>query len=369
MIYADNAATTKLDMDAFEAMKPFLLEEYGNASQLYSFARTGKRALMKSREMIAECIGANTEEIFFTSGGTESDNWAIKMGAGREGTVITSAIEHHAILNSCHMLERDGRKVIYLPVDNKGIVHPESLKDSLQDNTGLVSIIFANNEVGSVQPIKELVDIAHKSGVLFHTDAVQIVGHLPIDVHSLEVDMLSASAHKFNAPKGIGFLYIRNGTKIFPYMNGGNQEFGHRAGTENIASIVAMAVALKKNCERMMTAKLHLINLEEIIISELNNAGLNFIRNGSENRIPGNISISFKGVEGEMILHRMDLKGICISTGAACDSINTKISHVIQAMNIHREYASGTIRISLGYENTEKEVVQIAKALISILNR
>lgn len=369
MIYADNAATTKLDLDAFEAMRPFLLEKYGNASQMYSFARPCKKILMKSREMIAESIGADPEEIFFTSGGTESDNWAIKMGAGQDGTVITSAIEHHAILNSCNRMEREGRKVLYLPVDKEGIVQPNSLENSLQEDISLVSIIFGSNEVGSIQPIKELVDIAHRSGALFHTDAVQVIGHLKVDVHSLEVDLLSASAHKFNGPKGIGFLYIRKGAKILPYIDGGSQEYGYRAGTENIASIVAMAVALDNNCKRVITASAHLNSLEKIIISKLNNASLDFIRNGSENRIPGNINISFRGVEGEMILHRMDLKGICISTGSACDNIETKSSHVIQAMNIHEEYAGGTIRISLGYDNTEEEAEQIAKALISILNK
>ena len=369
-VYADHAATTQLDKDAFEAMMPFLLNDFGNASQPYSFARTAKAALKSARATIANCINAEPEEIYFTSGGTESDNWAIKSTIlihGDNRAIITSQIEHHAILHACQAVERMGFPVIYLPVDSQGVVHPDTLSEYLSDSTKLVSIMFANNEIGTIQPIKKLCDVAHSKGALFHTDAVQAIGHIPIDVKKLNVDMLSASAHKFNGPKGIGFLYIKKGTHIVPYADGGAQEFGMRAGTENIASIVAMAVALEKNCIRMDSVNAHLKRLEHGLIASLQGAGLDFIRNGSTDRIPGNISLSFCNSEGEMLLHRLDLMGISISTGSACDSENAQLSHVLEAIQVPEEYAKGTIRISLGYENTEEEINHIAESLIRIL--
>lgn len=369
-VYADHAATTKLDLEAFEAMKPFLFTEFGNASQPYSFARTAKAALKSARATIAKCINAEPEEIYFTSGGTESDNWAIKASAfvsGDNRATITSQIEHHAILHACRAVERMGFPVVYLPVDDCGVIQPKCLSEHIGHGAKLVSIMFANNEIGTIQPIKALCEIAHSKGALFHTDAVQAVGHIPIDVKELNVDMLSASAHKFNGPKGVGFLYIKKGTQMTPYADGGAQEFGMRAGTENVASIVAMAVALEKNCNRMDSVNNHLIGLEKILTSLLNKAGLDFIRNGSQERIPGNVSLSFKDSEGEMLLHRLDLMGISVSTGSACDSENTQLSHVLEAIHVPAEYARGTIRISLGYENTEEEVFYIAKSLIKIL--
>lgn len=369
-VYADHAATTQLDIDAFEAMKPFLLHEFGNASQPYSFARTARAALKSSRAKIAKCINAEPEEIYFTSGGTESDNWAIKSTIyvyGDNRATITSQIEHHAVLHACHAAERMGFPVIYLPVDDSGIIHPDCLLEYMSDNAKLVSVMYANNEIGTIQPIKALCEIAHSKGALFHTDAVQAVGHIPIDVKELNVDMLSASAHKFNGPKGIGFLYIKKGTQIAPYADGGAQEFGMRAGTENVASIVGMAVALDKNCNRMNSVNAHLRELEDCLISTLEEAGLDYIRNGGNARIPGNVSLSFRGSEGEMLLHRLDLMGISVSTGSACDSENTQLSHVLAAIHLPEEYAKGTIRISLGYENTEREVSYIAASLIKIL--
>lgn len=369
-IYADNAATTKLDIDAFEAMKPFLLDEYGNASQQYSFARKPKQALKEARAIIAQCINAEPEEIFFTSGGTESDNWAIKGTAfadDKKHTIITSQIEHHAVLKACEDIEKFGYPVIYLPVTKKGIITPEALNSVINPDTHLVSVMYANNEIGTIEPIEELCEIAHRNGALFHTDAVQAVGHIKIDVKALGVDMLSASAHKFNGPKGIGFLYIKKGTPISSYASGGAQEFGMRAGTENIASIVGMAVALKKNCERIQDVTKHLLACEDLLVEKLKTAGIDFVRNGSDNHIPGNISLSFKSADGETLLHRLDLMGICVSTGAACDSVNTNISHVLNAINIETEYAEGTIRISLAASNTVKEVEAIAQALCSIL--
>ena len=367
-IYADNAATTKLDIDAFEAMKPFLLDEYGNASQPYSFARQPKKALSNARTIIAECINALPKEIYFTSGGTESDNWAIK-GISLNGTVapiITSQIEHHAILNSCKTVETMGIPVTYLGVTKQGVVDPAVLKNAIANSTKLVSVMYANNEIGSVQPIKELCEIAHNHGALFHTDAVQAVGHIRIDVKELGVDLLSASAHKFNGPKGVGFLYIKNGTPIQPYANGGSQESSLRAGTENIAAIVGMAVALKKNCEHLDQTHNHLTGLEYELLRLLRQHSIPFIRNGSENHIAGNLSLSFPNKDGEAIMHILDLHGICVSTGAACDSVNTEISHVLKAIGLQDNYAKGTIRISLGKNNTEKDVRLIADSLKQI---
>lgn len=369
MIYADNAATTKLDKDAFEAMLPWLQEEYGNASQPYSFARKPQKALAEARATIADCIGADADEIFFTSGGTESDNWAIKgVAYGRiSDTVLTSQIEHHAVLHACSAVARMGVPVQYLQVDSTGTVLPDTLSASLTLNTSIVSVMMVNNEIGTIEPIRELADIAHSKGALFHTDAVQAVGHIPIDVKSLGIDMLSASAHKFNGPKGIGFLYIRKGTEIYPYADGGAQEFGMRAGTENVAAIVGMAVALKKNCDEMVKTAARLRKLEERFLEVLASAHVDFVRNGSESRVPGNINISIKGANGEMLLHRLDLKGISVSTGSACDSVNTQISHVIKAIGVSAEYAEGTIRVSLGSDNTETDTVAIAEALVQIL--
>ena len=370
LIYADNAATTQLDSDAFEAMKPYLLSEYGNASQPYSFSRTARKALKESRETIAQCIGATPEEIFFTSGGTESDNWAIKGSAFSDAdkrTTLTSAIEHHAILRACESIERLGYPVTYLPVDSTGTVQPDFLSARITSRTRLVSVMLANNEIGSIQDIAALSEIAHSHNALFHTDAVQAVGHLDINVNALGVDMLSASAHKFNGPKGVGFLYIRKGTPMTAYANGGAQEFGMRAGTENVASIVGMAVALKKNCELLHITREHLLSLEWQLITALDSSGIEFRRNGSQTRIPGNVSLSFPGWDGEALLHRLDLMGICISTGSACDSKNTQISHVLQSIGLENRYARGTIRVSLGKDNTVNDVDAIVDALISIL--
>ena len=371
-IYADNAATTKLDIDAFEAMKPFLLDEYGNASQPYSFARKPKQALKEARAIIARCINAEPEEIYFTSGGTESDNWAIKGVAftdPEKHAIITSQIEHHAVLRACEDIEKLGYPVVYLPVTKEGIVTTESLNSMITTSTLLVSVMYANNEIGTIEPIKELCEIAHRNGALFHTDAVQAVGHVHIDVKALGVDMLSASAHKFNGPKGIGFLYIKKGTPITSYASGGAQEFGMRAGTENIASIVGMAVALKKNCDNLAENIHHIENIESQLLDKLSSFGLDYIRNGSLQHIPGNVSLSFKNADGEALLHRLDLMGIFVSTGAACDTENTQTSHVIEAIGLGKDYAEGTIRISLSAYNSNQETNLIANALFTIMNR
>lgn len=371
MVYADNAATTQLDIDAFAAMKPFLLTDYGNASQPYSFARSAKKALKESRETIAKCIGALPEEIYFTSGGTESNNWVIKSSAlndPQKRPMITSKIEHHALLHSCAAIEQWGYPVVYLPVNSYGEALVDELREVLSNDTRLVSIMFSNNEIGTIQPIKELAETSHSSGALFHTDAVQAVGHVKIDVRELGVDFLSASAHKFNGPKGTGFLYIRKGVDLLPYADGGKQEYGLRAGTENVAGIVGMAVALEKNCKEVDAHSEHLRRLENRLLAQLNGR-IDYIRNGGDNRIPGNISLSFRNIKGEALLHRLDLMHICVSTGSACDSVNTQISHVLQAINLDDIYAKGTIRVSLGKYNTVDEVDAIARALIKIVGK
>ena len=368
LIYADNAATTKLDNEAFEAMTPYLLNEYGNASQPYSFAREPKKALAEARQVIAAAINALPEEIFFTSGGTESDNWAIKGSAfldAEKRATITTSIEHHAVLRACEAIERLGYPVVYINPDSKGIILPEALESVITDKTRLVSVMYSNNEIGTIEPIKELAQVAHRHGALFHTDAVQAVGHASIDVKDLDVDMLSASAHKFNGPKGIGFLYIRKGVSIASFNDGGSQESGLRAGTENIASIVGMAIALRNNLAKLSENEAYILKLEQVFLSEL--SGFDFVRNGAENHVPGNISLSFKDRDGEAILHRLDLAGICVSTGSACDSVNTRISHVLKSIGLDDSYAKGTIRISLGKDNTEDDVKAIATALKRIL--
>lgn len=371
MIYADNAATTPLDAAVFESMKTFFTTEYANASQPYFFARKAKKALKYARETIASCINATPEEIFFTSGGSESDNWAIKGSAfsdTKKRPTVTSAFEHHAILNSCKAIENLGYPVFYLQPTSNGLITPESLKKIITTQTRLVSVMFANNEIGTIQPVKELCEIAHNNGALFHTDAVQAIGHIPVDVKNLGTDMLSASAHKFNGPKGTGFLYIRKGIKICSLIDGGNQEFGLRAGTENIACIVGMAEALKKNCDSLKENQLYLKQLENIFFDNLNNFKITYKKNGGQNTLPGLISLSFENQTGESILHRMDLMGICISTGSACDSMNTKISHVLQAINLPENLAKGTVRISLGKYNTADDIVAVSNAIKKIVS-
>lgn len=371
-IYADNAATTKLNKEAFNAMIPWLTDEYGNASQPYAFARKPKKALAESRKIIAKCINALPEEIYFTSGGTESDNWAIKGSASSDPdkrATITSAIEHHALLNACASIERHGYPVTYLSPDSEGTVDPEQLSAVITDRTRLVSIMFSNNEIGTIEPIAELARIAHSHSAIFHTDAVQAIAHTPIDVKAMGIDMLSASAHKFNGPKGVGFLYIRKGVELRPLNDGGAQEFGMRAGTENVASIVGMAKALEISCSALNENAEHILKLENALLERLKESGLDFVRNGARNHIPGNISVSFKDADGEAILHRLDLMGICISTGSACDSVSTQISHVLKAIKLKDNYARGTIRISFGKENTFEEANKIAESLIRILKK
>lgn len=363
MIYADNAATTALDPNVFEVMKQYCLTDYGNASQPYSFSRGAKAALAKSREDIAECINAEPSEIYFTSGGTESDNWAIKGLVSERKTILTSMTEHKAVLHSCAAMERAGSPVAYMPVDRAGVLLPQTLRGFIGDNALLASVMLANNETGTIHPIAELAEIAHSHGAFFHTDAVQALGHLLVDVKALGVDMMSGSAHKFSGPKGVGFLFVKTGTPLGAFLDGGSQERGLRAGTENVAAIVGMAAALKKSCADMKANAEKLCRMERDLLAEI--AGTDYIRNGGG--VPGNMSLSFRGFEGEMLLHRLDLMGVCVSTGSACDSSRTQISHVLDAMGVSEEYALGTIRVSFGARNTEEDGTLVGRAIRKII--
>ena len=373
MIYADHAATTFLSPAAYAAMQPWLREEYGNPSALYSLAREPRKAVASARQTIADCIGATPDEIFFTSGGTEADNWALTGVAFRQPgfkcDIISSCIEHHAILHTCDFLKHMGYGITLLPVDKQGVVALKSLEKHIKDTTRLVSIMFANNEIGTVQPIRELAEITHQHGCLFHTDAVQGVGHLPIDVRTLGIDMLSASAHKFNGPKGIGFLYIRGGLSIESFMHGGAQEKGKRAGTEKVAGIVGMAEALRDHQEHMVEEIEYVKGLAEALLADLRKTDLDFLVNGSGNRVPGSLSISFRGIDGEALMHRLDFKGSEVSTGSACNSMNTILSHVLRAIAVPEEYAYGTIRVTLGMDNTLDQIRTLAKQIYDIASR
>ena len=356
IIYVDNAATTKIDDDALALMFDLQRNFFANPSAAYKLSRPLKKILRESREKIAACINAEPQEIIFTSGGTESDNWAIKSAVlahlSEHPNIITSAIEHKAILNSCAAMKNLGCSVTKLPVDKAGVVNPADLQRKILPQTKIISVMLANNEVGTIQPVKSLAEIAHASGKIFHTDAVQAVGHIPIDVKTLGIDMLSASAHKFNGSKGIGFLYVRDGLQLSPYIDGGGQEFSRRAGTENVPAIAAMALALEKNCRDMEKNAQKLSACTKILLNCLQSNGVDFILNGGENRLPGHLSLSFKNCEGETLLHRLDLKNICVATGSACNSQQTKISHVLQALKVPQDYVRGTIRITFGKENS-----------------
>ena len=355
-------------------MIPWLTEGYANPSQPYSFSRPAKKAVADARASIAACINAAPDEIFFTSGGTESDNWAIKGVAyalSEKRQIITTPIEHHAILNTCNALSLQGFQVDYVSVNEQGMISQPDLLHKIQNYpTSIVSIMLVNNEIGVIQPFTPKTEsIVHGGGALFHTDAVQAVGHIAIDVKKLGVDLLSASAHKFNGPKGIGFLYVKKGTPIVPYANGGAQESGMRSGTENVASIVGMAVALKKNCEKITENAEYTSSLVQSLLSGLDKSGILYKHNTTLHSYPGIVSLSFPGFDGEALLHRLDLRGISVSTGSACDSKNTEISHVLQAIHLPESLAKGTIRISLGKDNTIDEVDTIVNELKAILEK
>ena len=370
-VYADNAATTAVSPEVLEAMLPFYKEVYGNPSSLYSLGQEAKKPLEEARETVAQCLGAQPREIYFTSCGTESDNWAIKGAAHamkKKGKthIITSAFEHHAVLHTCQALEKEGFTVTYLPVHENGIVRPEELEAALTENTGLVTIMYANNEIGTIQPIPEIGAICKAHGVLFHTDAV---GNVAIDVKAQNIDMLSLSGHKLHAPKGVGALYVRTGVVIQNFMDGGAQERGKRGGTENVASIVGLATALKRACATMEERRVKLTAMRDKLIDGLSKIERCRLNGDREHRLPGNVSFCFQGVEGESLLLMLDLKGISASSGSACTSGSLDPSHVLLSIGLPHEVAHGSLRLSFGDYNTMEDVDYIIETLPPIIER
>lgn len=367
-IYFDHAATTSVLPEVREAMQPYLTEKYGNMSTAYELGEEARSAVSHAREVIAHCIDARPEEIFFTSGGSESDNWAIKSIAGEyksEGKhIITSAIEHHAVLNSCAYLEQLGYEVTYLEVDEKGLVSMEELEQAITPETTLITVMYGNNEIGTIEPVHEIGRIARYRKIPFHTDAVQAVGQIPISVRREPIDLMSASAHKFHGPKGVGFLYVHEGVKIPSFIHGGAQEKGKRAGTENVSGIVGMAEALRIAVLQMKQNRAREIRLRNYFMDRLLREFEQVRINGHPyQRLPGNINISFGGVDATSLLTLLQEDGICASAGSACSTGQTRISHVIEAIHVPDEYAVGTIRFTLGRENTRQEVDQTLRSL------
>ena len=373
-IYLDNAATTKTAPEVVEAMLPYFSEHYGNPSSIYSLGTESKRAVSTVREQIAESIGAAANEIYFTAGGTESDNWAIKATAeayAQKGKhIITSAIEHHAVLHTCEYLEKRGFEVTYVGVDENGILKLDELEKAIRPDTILISVMFANNEIGTIQPIKEIGRIAKEHGILFHTDAVQAYGQLPINVDEYQIDMLSASAHKLNGPKGIGFLYIRKGLKTRSFIHGGAQERSRRAGTENVPGIVGLGAASERAFARMEEKTKKEIELRDYLIRRIEEEVPYCRLNGDRTRrLPNNVNFSFRFVEGESLLIMLDMRGICASSGSACTSGSLDPSHVLLAIGLPHEIAHGSLRLTLSEENTKEELDTTVEAIKEIVAR
>lgn len=374
IIYLDHAATTAARPEVVEAMLPYFTEQFGNPSSIYGFAAGNKKVITDVRERIAKSLNANTQDIYFTAGGSESDNWALKATAeaysAKGKHIITTKIEHHAILHTCEYLEKKGFEVTYLDVDENGVVKLDQLKAAIRPDTILISVMFANNEIGTIQPIAEIGAIAKEHGILFHTDAVQAYGQLPIDVEAMHIDMLSASGHKLNGPKGIGFLYIRKGLKLRSFVHGGAQERSRRAGTENVTGIVglgkAVEIAFATMEERTAKETAMRDHLIDRILAEIPYARLNGDRT---NRLPNNVNISFQFIEGESLLIMLDMKGICASSGSACTSGSLDPSHVLLAIGLPHEIAHGSLRMTLGDENTMEEMDYVVDELKAIVQR
>jgi cysteine desulfurase len=362
LIYADNASTTRISDKALERMLPFLREEYGNPSSLYSHGTKSKNAIEEARCKVAGAIGAEASEIIFTSGGSEGNTCV--LSSIMDGHIVTSSIEHDSVLKACHALERKGVDITYLPVDSKGLVSLYDLENSIRSNTKLVSIMLANNEIGTIEPISEIGKFLSKAGILFHTDAVQAVGHIPVDVKQLSVDYLTASAHKFHGSKGTGFMYKRKGVPLSPLVFGGEQELGFRSGTENVAGIVSLGYALEECIDQMEPITNKVRELVEATVSGIRARIPNILVNGNtESHLPGIINIVFEGVSGESLMHLLDLKGICVSTGSSCSSKKKAVSHVLMALGLTEEQARYAIRISYGRFNTIHEAESVIAAV------
>ena len=372
-VYADNAATTKLSPAVLEAMMPYLTEEYGNPSSLYRFGNHAKRAIEQARKEVADVLGAEPFEILFTGGGTEADNWVKEimrsLKARGKNHFITSAVEHHALLHSAQRLQKEGFEVTFIPVDREGQLDPEQVRAAIRPETGLVSIMFANNEIGTIYPIQEIGAICRQAGVLFHTDAVQAAGHLPINVKEMNIDLLSLSAHKFHGPKGVGAFYCRRGIPLPSLIDGGAQERGKRAGTENVAGIVGLGAALRLANEEMSEASARVSAMRDRLIDGiLQTVPMCRLNGPRHNRLPGNCNISFLGIEGESLLLRLDLAGIAASSGSACASSSLDPSHVLLAIGLPHEVAHGSVRLSLSDYNTEEDVDYILEKLPEIVS-
>lgn len=371
-IYLDNAATTRTAPEVVDAMLPYFTEHYGNASSVYSLGEESKRAVTKARDIIADALGAKPEEIYFTAGGSESDNWALKAAAEayreKGNHIITSKIEHHAVLHTCGWLERNGFEVTYLDVDESGFINPEEVEAAIRPTTILISVMFANNEIGTIEPIAEIGAVAKKHGILFHTDAVQAFAQVPIGVDEMNIDLLSASAHKLNGPKGIGFLYIRKGVKIRSFVHGGAQERKRRAGTENVPAIVGFGKAVELAVMEQNARNERETVLRDYMIAriekEIPYAGLNGDRT---KRLPNNVNFSFQFIEGESMLIMLDMKGICASSGSACTSGSLDPSHVLLAIGLPHETAHGSLRLTLGRETTREEIDTTVDAVKDIV--
>ena len=374
MIYLDNAATTRTAPEVVETMLPYFTEYYGNAGSIYGLAGESRKALLRARETIAGTLGAEANEIYFTAGGSESDNWALKavfeawQDKGRH--IITSRIEHHAVLHTCEYLEKMGARVTYLDVDSEGLVDPGQLERAIRPDTILLSVMAANNEVGTIQPVKEIGEIAAAHGILFHTDAVQAYGHLPLAVQECHIDLLSASAHKFNGPKGAGFLYVGKKAGIRSFIHGGQQERGRRAGTENVPGIVGMAAAVRRAHEHMEERAQKERMLRDYLIGRIEAEIPDVALNGHRTRrLPNNVNFSFADMEGETMLIMLDMAQICASAGSACTSGAVDPSHVLLAMGLSKERARGSLRLTLSEENTREELDTVVEELARIVAR
>ena len=371
-VYADNAATTAMSDRAIEAMKPYLKEVYGNPSSLHSAGQRAKEALEEARAKIAALLNAEAGEIYFTSGGSEADNQAIrsaaKLGARKNKRhIITTAFEHHAVLHTLKQLEKEGFEVTYLDVHQNGIVTAEEVEAAIRPDTCLVTVMFANNEVGTIQPIQKIGEVCRRAGVVFHTDAVQAAGHVPLDVKAQNIDMLSLSAHKFHGPKGVGALYCKKGIPLYTFIEGGAQEKGKRAGTENVAAIAGMAAALEEACEDMQSKNERLTKLRDRLIDGLSKIPHSRLNGDQNSRLPGNVNMCFEGIEGESLLLLLDAKGICASSGSACTSGSLEPSHVLLALGLPHEVAHGSLRLTLSDETTKEDVDYIVKCVPEVV--
>ena len=373
-IYADHAATAALRPAALRAMEPYFMEQYGNPSSLYAFGQRAKSDLEEARAAVAACLNAKPEEIFFTSGGTEADNWALKgavelaaLKGKKNGHIIISAVEHHAVLHTAQYLEKQGHPITCLPVDEHGRVDPAAVEAAIRPDTALISVMAANNEIGTLQPVAEIGAIARAHKVLFHTDAVQAVGHIPVDVEAWNADLLSLSAHKFGGPRGVGALYVRRPNRLPPLIHGGGQEGGRRSGTENVVGVVGMAAALQEAVEALPAESAQLAALRDRLIGGLTGLPYARLTGHPVDRLPGTASFVFEGVEGEALLLHLDARGICASSGSACSSASLDPSHVLLAIGLPHAIAHGSLRLSLGPDNTEADVDAILEAVPAVV--